>query len=412
MAPSRTRLLAVLADPQHRIAIQSVTGGLIGRVSIFVALTVYATITNAPEFIAFSTLYLVVQSVVGIFSAPLSTSIAASTAAAGVWRRGLVRQAAPVTVGLTVLTAAVAPFATSLLTQKPPESSASLIALACGATVATDAVLGALAGQGKTREVMFGDAARGVLGACAILGFGYLYGPLAAVVAVTGSELLVTIVLFGAVADQRRFRRRGRTIDHALTSTGVASNLSIQVAMFAHQALMSAFYGPAIIAAFTIANRFASFSILLPMLLTKNTVGLLGRAAGQSRDAFWHAFKKYAAQVSALTLVTAVAAPLAALLFFRPLLDKYPPSGALLIVLTVAGVPSALATALGTFCIVRRRLRIWLASDLCFLVVVPVFVLAVHAIDLGPVTAMCALPVGYLAIVLARSPILSKGGSS
>lgn len=408
------RLRALLSNPQDRIAAHSLIGGFTGRVGLFAALTLYAAIAPPSEFILFSALYLVYQSAIGITSGPVSTSTAALTASrSGLPWSDLVRRSLGAAAAFGLIVACLAPLAVSWLLHEPVDCRDSFLGAIAALATMTEVLLGAIAGLGGTALGMRVEATRGTITAVFVAALGYLTTPHFTMTAFAIAELIVIMIAWRAtkrlLANTPAAARVETPPDTSrVVQVGILTNIVIQVGMISQQALMSHFWGEAIIAAFSVANRFASIVILLPTLLTRNSVGVLTRATQKTQNDFQIAFKRYIYQVTLLTGAAAIVGPLAAYAVFSDLMEKYPHSMMLTIVLAFAGIPSAIGAALGTLCLVRHYFLIWLLSDITFLISVPSWVLISHHNSSHPVLAALALPIGYALIAVARVPALRK----
>jgi hypothetical protein len=380
----------ILKDPQIRLVGVSLIGAGVGKLAVFAAFTVLAWASPVPTFAVFAAQWLAVQSIAGIFTSSAANATASHSArGAQVWphvdTRDLRLPARLAMRGGLVGALALAP-AAHLLTGDAWNLQLLPLGLGIGAIVYLDGLLGVLAGKGMSRRIAVAEASRGLLALPTAFILATMAGPTAAVAGLITVDAAVAVALSAPAV--RQFPPTSvptaMPIAHNPTSepmriarVGTFANLITQTGLYGFNAILSHGYGIAALAAFSVANRFASLAILLPTLLTKNMLGLLTRSAAEDGEQHYaRALRRYIVHVITLATLAGGAAVLTSFTLFGGLFTKYPLAAPLLVIIVVSSIPSAIGSALGVACIVRGHLGTWIASDLAFTTILVMWALA------------------------------------
>lgn len=416
------RSTQVLQDPQIRLVGVSLAGAGLGKVAIFAALTALAWVTPTVAFAVFAAQWLAVQSIAGIFTSSAANSTASYSAREALQQSGLRTQdlRLPSRFALRgglagALTLAPA---THLLTGQSWDPALVGIGLGIGAIVYLDGLLGVLAGKGSSSQVAVIEASRGLFAVPTVLLLATSVGPTAAVAGLVGVDAVI-----GASLTIRAFCAKSQEIGvpsapHAhnadsgamrIARAGTFANLVTQAGLYGFNAILSHGYGLAALAAFSVANRFASLAILLPTMLTKNMLGLLTRSAMQDGDRYARELRRYITHVVLLAVLAGAAAVAASLTIFGSLFEKYPLATTLLAIIVLASIPSAIGSALGIACVVKGNLKTWVFSDVAFMAILLVWALGASQLHGSAALVALGILAAYLTSTAIRAWRILKG---
>lgn len=391
-----------------RVFSVSILGGGIGRLGYFVGLTLLAWLVSPESFGRFSALYAslqVIMGVVGSSSSVASTRLAANfTSATGPTRRVL---RVPLAFGVLggVIGGAWLPWAYALLTGEPPELKTALVGCAVFLSVSCDGVLGAHAGNRRYRLVSSCEALRGALAMVSVL-FTASLGPHAVVLGILACEGAVALGLWlfaPRASTEPPLRRAKIRLALAVAVTGMASVALAQVASWSLNYAISSRFGVAQMAAYNVANRFATFALVLPTLLTRNMLGRLSSLVASGGHArFSSEVYKYLWVAIALALSGGLFALLLSWWPMGPLFMKYEHARWFLVVLIVAAIPSAVGSALGVVLVSLDMRRVWLLSDFVLAMVTLMTLLILVSVNSSVVAILWALPAGQFAGTAVR----------
>lgn len=369
----RIRSVGPLLDSQLRLVGVTIFGAGIGKVASFGALTTYAWVANSADFGRFAAFWLAVQSVSGIFTSSAANATASEGALQGQTRPTIaLRLPMRLAIRAGLFGMVVLPVAVRFLGGAQMQWKFVALGAFVGAITFTDALLGTFAGRGRSALVALFEAARGLLAVPAVLTFGLALGPVAAVTGLLFAEVVTGMGLIAAILRSKDAHIRDFGLSHSsskmppIARAGIFANLITQVGLYGFNAILSHGYGLAALAAFSIANRFASLAILLPAMLTKNMLGLLTRTAREDPEGYKRSLHRYIKHVTLLALVSGATAVIIATTFFAGLMHRYPIALPLLICIVVASIPSAIGNALGVACLVKGFLGTWVVSDIIF----------------------------------------------
>jgi len=400
----------------------SIVGGATGRVGQFAAVGYLATWLSSSEFAKFAAALLTVQCLSGVFSSAVATATnRQSSARISSAKAGAVIQDAylPIIGGafVTVVGGVLAPPAYAVLTHRPTGTILVLAGMGVGAIVLTDSVIGAIAGQGEFRLVAIAEAFRGLTCMFVVVVIAKVAGATAGAIGVGLADLSVGIVLLLIL--RRRPRDKSMAAGRSMTAgarqtvkAGLAANLCAQAGLWGSQVVLARGFGLEAIAAYSLANRFASLALVLPGFLTKNMLGLLARDAAAESPAFRQHLFRYIGVVTALAAGASLVAILVGAFLFSNLFGHYPNGLAMLIVLLLSSIPSAIGSALGVACVARGRLLVWVVSDASFAVVAVVATTALFATGYSAVTSLSGLILAYAVNVLVRLLSLRRIGAA
>lgn len=391
-----------------RVFSVSILGGGVGRMGYFIGLTLLAWLVSADSFGRFSALYASVQAISGVIGSSASVAsarVSAETADGGRPTKG--ELALPFGFGLFggILGMLALPTGYFLLTGESVDWRIGALGFATALSVSCDGFLGTYAGKGLYATVAVSEASRGILAFSSVVATAFL-GPQAAVMGILVSEGLVAGVLFlrasggGFVAIRHSAGARTAV---AIAGTGMIASALVQVAGWTLNYAISASYGIAQLGAYGVANRFATFALVLPSLLTRNMVGRLS-ASAVSRDygAFIRDFWRYSWAALGLSLVAGLSALLISWWPMGALFSKYADARWFLLVIIAAAIPSALGSALGVILVSLDLKRAWLVSDVVLAVATVSSLFLILRLHTGVVPLLYALPIGQVAGTAVR----------
>lgn len=391
----------------------SVLGGGIGRLGYFVALTTLAWLVSPESFGRFSALYSslqVISGVIGASSSIASTRLAAETSPKSGLTKGTLRP--PLYFGALggIIGALSLPWAYGLLTDEPAELMTSLVGLAAILSVSCDGILGAYAGAGRYRMVSSCEALRGILSLAAVLLTANM-GPHVIALGILVCEGSIAFAMWmraPSASSGRTFQRRQLRAALAIVVTGMTGTALIQVASWSLNYAIAHRLGIVELGAYSMANRFATFALVLPGLLTRNTLGRLSsQIAARDHVRFSREFRRYSVVSISLALFAGLFALALSWWPMQALFVKYENARWFLIVLIAASLPSALGSALGVALVSLNLRRWWLVSDVTVAIVTLGCLVGLLNADTPAVMIVWALPAGQFAGTVVRLTALA-----
>lgn len=362
-----------VAPEQSRPAVRSLwlysVAGSIGSKGVyFIALTGLAWVVSPERFGEFTAIYATVQVLLGTFGAASGLACnrrsAAVSASGGRPGRKDLRIAGTFGLAGGGLSSIAIPGGYFLLTG---ESSTTLLVLigACVAfPVMLEALLGTFAGAGWYRTVAGVEIARGVMAGLLLFTFGTHSAESAVLGLLVADLIIVCGVAIPLMVNDSVISRRFPIRPHiSLALTGVVANLVTQIAFWSVNLIIGRAYGLAELGAYAVANRFATFGLILPNALARNMLGHLARSAVLQRDKMWPEIRNYATASSALSLAAGLVAVAVSFWPAAGLFSKYPEARAMLFILVISFVPNAVSNALGVALVSLDLKRQWLVSD-------------------------------------------------
>lgn len=415
------RLRALGRGDLGSLYLPSLVGGLVGKLTPFVAVFSLAWQLSPAEFGVLSAGFLVCQSLSGLFVSAVLPTV--NRQVAGFRALGVpipVRSVlgnplrlAAVTSGLGLI---AAPPAVALIAGIGADWRYCIAGVLSGGAVLLEAALCVYAGMGQVRRGAFAEAVSGLIGGLLVFVGGSLAGPIGAVVGSTLGPTMVAICLTA-----RFFSQSPAGISHVATSEvrgsrdfgrvavmSVIGNASVQVGLWSLQLSLARGHGLAVLGAFGLANRFATAALLLPTFLTRN---LTGRLSSHAHTGKWHHFasdlKRYLAAAIGLSVLAGGVALVASVTIFDDIFSEFSYSVAFLFVLVLSSLPGAVNTALGVALVASGRWRAWAFTDVVFALISTLWVMLCVASNATPVIIVTALPVAYGVLVVLRSVLVA-----
>lgn len=349
--------------------------GLLGKAGQFLGLTCLALVLSSDDYGRFAIAQIVSTGFVSIVSSSFGMAASKKFSKTSSLDSKIVTGAAILTFRKHLLLAApVAVLVVPLLYWKlSGESIPAWVipwALLTICIVLVDIVSGSLAGSGAVRFAGLLDSSRFL--AIGILGFslGSLFGWVGAAFALVLFDLLLSLFFL-----TNAWKQRGRIqtdLEHGLSSdsnktvsSGIISNGVTQLASWTLTWAIQTVFGLSAVGAYSVAGRFTSLILIVPGLLSRNSLGYLAR---QKNDKDSKSYLKAIFSYLTIIFLAVLTAALVVLIMvnsaFSSLFDQYVELPAILGVLFISMSVRALSTGLGVICVSWGMLRLWVWSDI------------------------------------------------
>lgn len=353
-------------------AVKSIGPPFSGKLVQFGILTWLALIMSPTQFGQFSALQIVVVGIGSIFGSTLSLAgnrfasqhraNLATTRLVGLGARRYQRELLMALTTGSVL----APLLYSWVSSAPVIPQFAILGVAVLCSTTTDLLLATLAGSGRFWIASYVEGGRVIANSLLAFLGGTAAGAPGAVAGLFGADVILALAVLCCalftVAKTPLAAQAERS--SAPTRFGIASNLLGQAQQWILIFLLQRTQGFESVALYAVANRFATFAILIPGYLTRNALARLNLSLSNRDGRFAPLARRYLSGVLVLALGCAVIAWAAPLLAFREIHLRYPTIGQVAAVLCLAAVFQALSNSLGVICVSQRRWKLWLFSDL------------------------------------------------
>jgi hypothetical protein len=400
-----------IRSEQRALLIWSIGGGALGRLGPFVAVGYLAAQLPNREFARLAAAVLTVQSLSGVFSSAVATAANRLSSARAKIRRGVLVDDAALPLAaaalVSVLGSLVAPAAYKALTSQVPGAPVLLAGTGVGAVVLTDSLIGVMAGRRQVRAVAMAEGSRGLLCMITMVLLATTRDPTAGALGIGAADLIVGIHLLRMLHSRSEVGWRWSELAvpawvRRTVAAGVTANAFAQAGLWGTQLILARGFGLEAIAAYSLANRFASLSLILPGFLTKNMLGLMAHEATAGTRAFRRQLINYVTVVSLLAGASGLVVIVIGALLFDRIFGAYPSGFSMLIVLVLSSIPSAIGSALGVACVVKGYLLAWILSDAAFAACALAAAAALHGVGQSASISLCGLILAYLANIALR----------
>jgi O-antigen/teichoic acid export membrane protein len=349
----------------------SLVGGVFGRGAQLGLVILLGGLLSTAEFAHYGATYATIFAIASIASGGVSLAVNRLVATTPESARTAIAAVVVISIIVSLTSLTVGSYLLAAITEVRFSENAELMAIA-GLVTLNDGLLALMAGMRRVAALTIFELTRGVgaavagtLGALhggwtgAMIGFG-----LAEALVVAG--ILLHLIGSGSLSRRSptRFGQHYREF-RAIAVPGLASALVVQVALWFAQVWVLRRGGVEAYATLVLSLRFANVIVMLPGFLTRNYLSFL--TSSMSNTVEWlRALRIYASRTLRLAVAGAGLAVIAATAVSFLLGSTYENVRAVMPVLAIAMVGSAMGSSLGVALVARGARRMWVVSDLAF----------------------------------------------